>query len=101
MGDMAHVGDPEARPDHMLAPVVIQQGALVAENILRSLAGKAPKRFVYKDRGTMVTIGRNAAVAHVFGLRLSGFIAWLIWLTVHLLWLIGFRNRTLVLVNWA
>jgi NADH dehydrogenase len=49
----------------------------------------------------MVTIGRNAAVAHIFGLRLSGFIAWLIWLTVHLVWLIGFRNRMLVLVNWA
>ncbi len=101
IGDMAHVGDPETRPHPMLAPVAIQQGALVAENILRSLAGKPPKRFVYKDRGTMVTIGRNAAVAHVFGLRLSGFIAWLIWLTVHLVWLIGFRNRTLVLVNWA
>jgi NADH dehydrogenase len=85
----------------MLAPVAIQQGALVAENILRSMAGKPPKRFAYRDRGTMVTIGRNAAVAHVFGLRLSGFIAWLIWLTVHLVWLIGFRNRTLVLVNWA
>jgi len=101
IGDMAHVGDPESRPHPMLAPVAIQQGALVAENILRSLAGKPPKRFVYKDRGTMVTIGRNAAIAHIFGLRLSGFIAWLIWLTVHLVWLIGFRNRMLVLVNWA
>jgi len=101
IGDMAHVGDPETRPHPMLAPVAIQQGALVAENILRSLASKPPKRFVYKDRGTMVTIGRNAAVAHIFGLRLSGFIAWLIWLTVHLVWLIGFRNRMLVLVNWA
>lgn len=101
IGDMAHVGDLETRPHPMLAPVAIQQGALVAENILRNLAGKPPQRFVYKDRGTMVTIGRNAAVAHVFGLRLSGFIAWLIWLTVHLVWLIGFRNRTLVLVNWA
>ena len=101
IGDMAHVGDPETPPHPMLAPVAIQQGALVAENILRSLAGKPPKRFVYKDWGTMVTIGRNAAVAHVFGLRLSGFIAWLIWLTVHLVWLVGFGNRTLVLVNWA
>ncbi|KKM16193.1 hypothetical protein LCGC14_1688290, partial [marine sediment metagenome] len=101
IGDMAHVGDAETRPHPMLAPVAIQQGALAAENILRSLAGKPPKRFVYKDRGTMVTIGRNAAIAHIFGLRLSGFIAWLIWLTVHLVWLIGFRNRMLVLVNWA
>lgn len=101
IGDMAHVGDPETRPHPMLAPVAIQQGALVAENILRSLAGQSPKRFVYKDRGTMVTIGRNAAIAHIFGLRLNGFIAWLIWLTVHLVWLIGFRNRMLVLVNWV
>ncbi len=101
IGDMAHVGGPETRPHPMLAPVAIQQGALVSQNILRSLAGKPPKRFVYKDRGTMVTIGRNAAIAHIFGLRLSGFIAWLIWLTVHLVWLIGFRNRMLVLVNWA
>ena len=101
IGDMAHVGDLETRPHPMLAPVAIQQGALVAENILRSLAGKRPKRFVYRNRGTMVTIGRNVAVAHIFGLRLSGFIAWLIWLTVHLVWLIGIRNRMLVLVNWA
>jgi len=101
VGDMAHVGGSETQPHPMLAPVAIQQGALVAENILRRLAGKPQKRFVYKDRGTMVTIGRNAAVAHIFGLRLSGFIAWLIWLTVHLVWLIGFRNRMLVLVNWA
>ena len=101
IGDMAHVGDAETRPHPMLAPVAIQQGALVAENILRSLAGKPPKRFAYKDLGTMVTIGRNAAIAHIFGLRLSGFIAWLIWLTVHLVWLIGFRNRMLVLVNWT
>ena len=101
IGDMAHVGDAETRPHPMLAPVAIQQGALVADNILRSLAGKPPKRFAYKDWGTMVTIGRNAAIAHIFGLRLSGFIAWLIWLTVHLVWLIGFRNRMLVLVNWT
>jgi NADH:quinone reductase (non-electrogenic) len=101
IGDMAHVGGPQSRLHPMLAPVAIQQAALVTENILRSLAGKRPKRFAYRDRGTMVTIGRNAAAAHIFGLRLNGFIAWLIWLTVHLVWLIGFRNRMLVLVNWA
>jgi NADH dehydrogenase len=101
IGDMVHVGDPETQPHPMLAPVAIQQGTLVAENILRRQAAKPQKRFVYKDRGTMVTIGRNAAVARIYGLRLSGFVAWLIWLTVHLVWLIGFRNRMLVLVNWA
>lgn len=101
VGDMAHVGLPEVRPLPMLAPVAIQQGDLAAENILRMTQGKPPKRFRYKDRGSMVTIGRSAAVARIYGLRFSGFIAWLIWLTVHLVWLIGFRNRTLVLINWA
>jgi NADH dehydrogenase len=101
IGDMAHVGRPEVPPLPMLAPVAIQQGDLVAENILRLTHGQRPKRFHYKDRGSMVTIGRSAAVARIYGLRLSGFIAWLIWLTVHLVWLIGFRNRMLVLVNWS
>jgi NADH dehydrogenase len=101
VGDMAHVGLPKARPLPMLAPVAIQQGDLVAENILRVTQGKPPKRFRYKDRGSMVTIGRSAAVARIYGLRFSGVIAWVIWLTVHLVWLIGFRNRMLVLINWA
>jgi NADH dehydrogenase len=101
IGDMAHVGGPDRRPHPMLAPVAIQQGDLVAKNIVRQIAGQPPKRFAYKDRGTMVTIGRQAAVAHIFGLKLNGFIAWVIWLTVHLVWLIGFRNRILVLTNWA
>jgi NADH dehydrogenase len=101
IGDVAHVGGPDAPPHPMLAPVAIQQGALVAKNIARQLAGEDPLPFVYKDRGTMVTIGRQAAVARLFGLQLSGFAAWVIWLTVHLVWLIGFRNRLLVLVNWA
>ncbi|HUF52816.1 MAG TPA: NAD(P)/FAD-dependent oxidoreductase [Dehalococcoidia bacterium] len=101
IGDMAHVGPPEIRSLPMLAPVAIQQGDLVAENILRLTRGRRPKRFRYKDRGSMVTIGRSAAVARIYGLRFSGFVAWLIWLTVHLVWLVGFRNRMLVLVNWA
>ena len=101
VGDMVHVGVAEGRPHPMLAPVAIQQGDLVAENIRRQLAGRRLQRFRYKDRGTMVTIGRQAAVARVYGLRFSGFIAWVMWLTVHLVWLIGFRNRALVLVNWA
>lgn len=101
IGDIAHVGVPDARPLPMLAPVAIQEGDLVAKNILRLARGQRPRGFRYKDRGTMVTIGRSAALAQIYGLRFSGFIAWLIWLTVHLVWLIGFRNRTLVLVNWA
>ena len=101
IGDMAHVGGPDTRPHPMMAPVAIQQGDLVCANIKRQLEGRPPKRFRYKDRGTMVTIGRQAAVAQIYGLEFRGFVAWLIWLTVHLVWLIGFRNRLLVLVNWV
>jgi NADH dehydrogenase len=101
IGDMAHVGRLDARPHAMLAPVAIQQGQLVAQNIRRLLRGLEPRPFRYRDRGTMATIGRQAAVAQVFGLRLNGFLAWVLWLTVHLIWLIGFRNRLLVLVNWT
>lgn len=101
IGDMVHVGGPDSRPHPMMAPVAIQQGDLVAENIARQLEGRPPRTFRYRNRGTMVTIGRQSAVAHLLGLQLGGFIAWVIWLTVHLVWLIGFRNRLLVLVNWA
>lgn len=101
IGDLAHVGGPDVTPHPMMAPVAIQQGDLVAKNIRRHLAGKPPKRFRYKNRGVMVTIGRQAAVAQVFGIEFSGLFAWVLWLTVHLFWLIGFRNRLLVLVNWA
>jgi NADH dehydrogenase len=101
IGDMAHLAGPDARPHPMLAPVAIQQGELAAANILRQLAGRRAKPFAYKDRGVMATIGRRAAVARVFGVEVNGFVAWLLWLTVHLVWLIGFRNRMLVLVNWA
>lgn len=101
IGDMAHVNGPEARPHPMMAPVAIQQGELAAENIRRATEGKPPRRFRYRSRGVMATIGRRAAVAEVLGLQFSGFIAWVLWLTVHLVWLIGFRNRLVVLVNWA
>jgi len=101
IGDMAHAGGRESPPHPMLAPVAIQQGDLVAGNILRQTEGKKPQPFKYKDPGTMVTIGRASAVARVYGVPVSGFLAWLLWLTVHIVWLIGFRNRALVLVNWA
>jgi NADH dehydrogenase len=101
LGDMAHVGPVGGRPLPMLAPVAIQQGDLVAKNIRRIMSGKRPRPFRYRDRGTMVTIGRSAAVAQIYGLHFSGFLAWLMWLTVHLVWLIGFRNRILVLINWT
>jgi len=84
-----------------VAPVAIQQGRAVAENVWRRLHGQPTRPFRYRDRGSMATIGRAAAVAVVGGLRLSGLVAWLAWLLVHIMFLIGFRNRFLVLFEWA
>jgi NADH dehydrogenase len=83
------------------APVAIQTGQHAARNIVRDLSGQPRTAFHYVDRGTMATIGRAAAVADIRGLHLSGFLAWLAWLVVHIFFLIGFENRMLVLVQWA
>jgi len=91
----------EATTLPMIAPVAIQQGIVAAQNISRQIAGEAPVPFAYRDRGTMVTIGRNAAVAVLRGRPFTGFPAWVLWLGVHLVNLIGFRNRLIVLINWA
>ena len=85
----------------MMAPVAIQMGETAAANIRRTLAGDAPAPFQYKDPGTLATIGRNAAVARIHGVSFTGFPAWVVWLVVHLIQLIGFRNRLFVLTNWA
>lgn len=100
VGDMAYFED-KGKPLPMVAPVAIQQGTHAAENIARQAAGQAPQAFQYHDRGTMATIGRNAAVTDIHGHTFTGFIAWLMWLGVHIFNLIGFRNRLLVIVNWA
>ncbi|WP_448595288.1 NAD(P)/FAD-dependent oxidoreductase [Thermoflexus hugenholtzii] len=99
VGDLALPEGPGRLP--MVAPVAIQQGTLAARNILRALKGRPPLPFRYRDPGTLVTIGRNAAVAHVFGRAFTGFAAWLLWLGVHLIRLIGMRNRLVVLSGWA
>lgn len=98
IGDLAQVQD-EHLP--LIAPVAIQQGEWAAANILRQLEGQEPLPFRYRDPGAMVTIGRNAAVVRMGKRTFTGLIAWLMWLGVHLLKLIGFRNRLLVLINWA
>jgi NADH:ubiquinone reductase (H+-translocating) len=87
----------------MLAPVAQQQGVLAAGNALAHVLGVgAPQTFHYQDRGTMATIGRNRAVAWVFNrIPVSGVIAWVAWLGLHLMTLVGFRNRLGVLLNWA
>jgi NADH dehydrogenase len=101
VGDLAACSDPDGRLLPGLAPVALQQGRHAARNIVRAMRGQPLAPFRYRDRGTMATIGRAAAVADIRGLRLSGFPAWLVWCFVHILWLIGFRNRFAVMFEWA
>ena len=101
VGDLAHVEDPRGDPLPQVAQVAIQQGRRAADNIRRSLEGRELRAFAYRDPGVLAVIGRNAAAAHVFGRAFTGLSAWLLWLGIHITWLIGFRNRALVLVNWA
>lgn len=100
IGDLAFLQDQHGAAYPMVAPVAMQQADVAATNIVRLVGGESLRAFRYRDRGTMATIGRRKAVAHVFGLQFSGLIAWVLWLIVHLIQLVGFRNRALVLVNW-
>ena len=99
-GDLAYV-EADGRPLPQVAQVALQQGSMAAENVVRMIGGEAPGDFAYKDLGMLAVIGRNAAVAHLWGRSFTGFAAWSLWLVVHVAKLIGFRNRVLVLVNWA
>lgn len=101
VGDLALAKQSNGKPLPGLAPVAIQQGESAGDNIWRAINGQPRRAFRYFDRGTMATIGRAAAVADIRGLHLSGFLAWLAWLFIHLLYLIGFENRVLVLIQWA
>jgi NADH dehydrogenase len=100
IGDMANYSQGDSGPLPGVAPVAMQQGKFVADCILRKLRGDSLRTFQYKDRGSMATIGRAAAVVNMGKVRLSGFIAWLAWLFLHLLMLVGFENRALVLMQW-
>jgi NADH dehydrogenase len=100
VGDMAGL-EQDGQPLPMLIPVALQEGKHVAGEIHRALSGEHPLPFRYNDPGTMATIGRNAGIAQIGPLSLSGFIGWLAWLGLHLLRIIGFRNRLLVLINWV
>ena len=99
IGDLAHFGGETPLP--ALSPVAMQQGRHVARQIKILLAGGWTQRFDYFDKGTMATIGRNKAVVDAGFMRFSGRLAWLAWLFVHILFLIGFRNKVLVMLNWA
>ena len=100
IGDAAYLEDKQGQPLPLLAPVAIQQAKTAAANIVRMLGDKNTQEFHYKDPGAMATIGRNAAVARVGSFKFSGFLAWMAWLWVHIFWLIGFRNRIQVMINW-
>jgi NADH dehydrogenase len=101
VGDLAAFTEQDGKPLPGIAPVAIQQGKAAAVNIWRSIQGRPRNAFHYFDKGTMATIGRAAAVAEIRWLHLSGILAWLAWLVVHIFFLIGFENRMLVLVQWA
>ena len=97
IGDMVRVG-PATLPG--VAPVAMQQGRYAARVVEARLEGRTTKPFHYRDKGNLATIGRASAVADIKGLHLSGFLAWMAWLVVHLFYLIGFQNRVVVLVRW-
>jgi NADH dehydrogenase len=101
IGDLANFAHQTGQPLPGISPVAIQQGRHAARNVLAMIQGRKPQRFRYWDKGTMATIGRNKAVADLKFMHLSGLPAWLAWLFVHIIFLVGFRNRLLVLLQWA
>jgi NADH dehydrogenase len=101
VGDLACFTGEDGQALPGLAPVAIQQGEHVADNIAATVDGRASRAFHYFDKGIMATVGRAAGVAQTGKLKLSGFLGWLAWLFIHIMYLIGFRNRLLVMVQWA
>jgi NADH dehydrogenase len=101
IGDLANFSHQTGEPLPGVSPVAMQQGRHAADNILGMLDGRKPQRFWYWDKGSMATIGKNKAVADLHWLHLSGLPAWLVWAFVHILFLVGFRNRVAVLFQWA
>lgn len=100
IGDLASINEGQCILP-MVAQVAIQSGVASAQNILRQITGMAPQPFIYKDRGSMITIGRKAAGVAIGSWTFTGFFAWVMWLAIHLFNLIGFRNRIMVIINWA
>ena len=101
VGDLANFPHQSGQPLPGVSPVAMQQGRHAAENIMGMIGGERPRRFWYWDKGSMATIGRNKAVADLHAVHLTGFPAWLVWLFVHVLFLVGFRNRVAVLLQWG
>src|SRR5690606_1220909 len=106
LGDLANCRGSDGRPLPGLAPVAIQQGRYAARLVMNRLKGsrlngRTTPAFHYRDLGAMATIGRRSAVASYRGWSIQGFAAWLAWLFIHLMQLVGFENRLLVLLQWA
>lgn len=102
IGDIAAMETPEFPQGHpMIAQPAMQQGKLLAENILRKIKGEKMKAFEYNDKGSMATIGRNKAVVDLPRYHFHGVFAWFVWMFVHLISLIGFKNKAVVFLNWA
>ena len=100
-GDLASAKRKNGQPVPGVAPAAIQMGKFAARQIKRSVAGKPRETFEYLDKGSLATIGRSHAVADFGKIHISGYFAWLAWLFIHLLFLIGFRNRFFVMTEWA
>ena len=100
VGDLAHV-EQDGHPLQLIATVATQEGEWAARNVRRQITGSEPESFEYHDPGFLAVTGRNAAVVRLGRYTFTGFLAWMIWLSVHLYRLIGFRNRLSVLINWA
>jgi NADH dehydrogenase len=101
IGDLAHTKDASGNPLPGVAPVAMQQGRYAARSIAARLKGQTAEPFQYWDKGSLATIGRNAAIVDLGWLKLSGFLAWWAWLFIHILYLIHFENRLLILLQWA
>ncbi|MCC6847691.1 MAG: NAD(P)/FAD-dependent oxidoreductase [Deltaproteobacteria bacterium] len=101
IGDAAAMRGADGAPLPGIAPVAMQQGRYVARLLRGAIAGRPREPFAYRDKGNLATIGRADAVAHIGRLKLHGLLAWILWLVVHILYLVGFRNRVVVLVDWA
>jgi NADH dehydrogenase len=101
IGDLANYSHRGGKPLPGVSPVAMQQGRHAANNILAILDGRKPQKFWYWDKGSMATIGRNKAVADLNIVHFSGLPAWIVWLFIHVLFLVGFRNRAAVLFQWA
>jgi NADH dehydrogenase len=101
VGDLAHVETADGAVLPGVAPVAMQQGRYVGKLVLARLRGESGAPFRYLDKGNLAVIGRSAAVADLRGRHFDGYFAWLLWLFVHLMYLVGFANRVLVFVQWA